>query len=72
MRNYNLARLTMKFFLSQDNDGHWYIVQAARRDDWLTWLEQDEDEEASWEEPDFAERLGGAPDLVEFGEYEIV
>lgn len=61
----------MKHFLSQDNDGHWYIVEVARRDDWLTWLEQDQDDEASWEEPDFAVRLGGAPDLVEFGEYEI-
>lgn len=59
------------FFIDNDHDGHWYIVPADRREEWLNWLEQDEDEEASWTEPDFAIRLGGHPNLVEFSDYEV-
>lgn len=56
----------MRCFLDRDNDGHWYVVQNDFREDWDAWLQLDDDDEAAWDEPDYAYRLGGSPHTVTF------
>jgi hypothetical protein len=46
-----------KYFLDQDNDGHWYMIDADHEDKWNDWLELDSDDEASWNVPEFAEGI---------------
>jgi hypothetical protein len=48
-----------KYFMDCDNSGHNYIVEASRRDEWEAWLGLDEDDEASWNVPDFARSIDG-------------
>lgn len=55
-----------RFFLSRDNDFHWYIIPVARQQEWDEWREISEDDERSWTPPDFAKPVGGAPSLVTF------
>lgn len=62
--------MTKRYFLDQDNSSHWYLVDASRRKEWSAWLELTEDDERSWELPDFAERLDGGPQRVVFTEPE--
>ncbi len=63
---------TKRYFLSQDNSSHWYIVDASKRSEWEAWREIDEDDERSWEAPEFADRLDGDPGRVEFTDPEFV
>lgn len=58
----------MRYFLSQDQSAHWYIIPAERRAEWEQWCSLPEDDEASWEVPWFAQRIGGSPSLVTFEE----
>jgi hypothetical protein len=60
-----------RYFLERDSSSHWYIVPVSRREEWEHWVNLDEDDEASWDEPDFVQRLGGSPTLVTFKEPEI-
>jgi hypothetical protein len=55
----------MKVFLSQDDDGHWYIVEAAKRRQWEEFLNIPSSDERSWGVPAFAEPIDG-PNDVEF------
>jgi hypothetical protein len=55
-----------KYFLDTDNDSHWHLIEAERREDWENWCELDTDDESSWNVPDFAHSLGGGPNCVEF------
>lgn len=55
----------MRYFLDQDDSGHWYLVEEEHRDQWNTWLNLDEDER-SWDVPHYAEELGHAPSLISF------
>ena len=55
-----------RFFLSQDNDSHWYIIPVDKRVEWNDWLELDEDDEPSWMVPEFAKAVGGNPSLITF------
>lgn len=55
-----------RFCLTQDNDGHWYVIPVARQQEWEVWLDLDEDDEAAWEPPSWANRTYGAPSLVSF------
>lgn len=55
-----------RFYLARDNDGHWFVVPIANREDWRTWLDLDGDDERSWTVPDFAEPVDGSPSLVSF------
>jgi len=55
-----------KYFLSTDNSGHWYIVDADHREEWEEWCELDDNDERGWEAPDFAYSVGGCPGQVEF------
>lgn len=62
----------VEYFLGQDNSGHWYLVLASRRQEWYSWTELDDEDEAAWEAPDFAERLDGSPGRVIFSNYRFM
>lgn len=57
-----------RFFLGQDNDCHWYVIPDARRDEWHTWLNIPDDDERSWDAPEWAKPVGGAPGWVTFSD----
>ena len=59
----------MKYFLSQDNDCHWYIVLNENRKEWCEWVELDEDDEKSWDVPNFAQAINN-PYGITFNEFE--
>jgi len=44
-QTYNLVR---------DNDCHWYLIPADKKQEWNDWCDLDSDDEASWNTPDFA------------------
>ena len=54
---------TRGFFPARDNDGHWYLIPEANREEWDRFLNIPEDDQRSWDVPDFAESLGGFPGL---------
>lgn len=57
-----------RYYLSTDNDSHWYVVPLARKDEWDAWRAIPEDDERAWDPPEFAIPVGGAPCLVTFTE----
>ena len=59
------------YFLSQDNDSHWYVIPSEKEEDWNDFLDIDEDDEASWDIPDWADAIGGSPSLVRFPNYRV-
>ncbi|WP_298983411.1 hypothetical protein [uncultured Roseibium sp.] len=48
-----------RFFIGGDNSGHEYAVPVAKRDEWEAWVSLDEDDERSWDAPEFAIRIDG-------------
>lgn len=54
-----------RYFLSQDDSCHWYLIPADRREEWDTWRNLASDDERSWEVPDFA-RFIDNPSFVTF------
>jgi hypothetical protein len=54
------------FFLDRDNSSHWYLVPTPKREEWVRWTNLPEDDERSWDAPEFAKRLDGSPNRVEF------
>lgn len=52
-----------KYFMDQDNSGHNYIIEASRRNEWESWLGIDEDDEESWNVPDFARGIDGISEI---------
>ena len=60
------ARAHRRYCLVQDNDSHWYIIPANRRQDWEAHCELDPNDEASWSDPFWAERIDGDPSTVHF------
>jgi len=55
-----------RYFLDTDASSHWYIVPLSKKKEWEDWCNLDEDDEAAWSAPSFAERIGGSPTLVTF------
>jgi hypothetical protein len=55
----------------QDDSGHWYVIPARKQMAFCAWVESFWDDGESGTQPDWAERVGGAPSLVEFQEYKI-
>jgi hypothetical protein len=55
-----------RYFLNTDNDSHWYLIPTEKREEWENWCELPEGDENSWNVPEWAEALGGAPNQVEF------
>lgn len=60
-----------RHILTMDNDGHWYVIPSAKREEWGAWLDIPSDDERAWDSPDFAKAVGGAPCLVTFADPEI-
>lgn len=60
-----------RFYLTTDNDGHWFIVPVSKQDEWTAWCELDQDDPSAWKYPEFAEGIGGSPTLVTFLKPEI-
>ena len=58
--------MSEEYFLDQDESCHWYIVPEINRQEWNDWCDIDEDDEASWNVPDFAKELGTGPNAVIF------
>jgi hypothetical protein len=57
-----------RYFLGRDNSAHWYLVDASKRAEWEAWCDIPEDDERSWDAPDFAKALGGTPSRVTFAD----
>ena len=55
-----------RYFLSQDNSSHWYIIPVDKQSAWEAWTGLDEDDEKSWTAPEWAIALSGSPSLVTF------
>ena len=55
-----------KYYLDQDNEGHWMLVNSAYACDYQRWLEIDSDDPRAWETPPYAEKIGGNPNVIEF------
>lgn len=55
-----------RFCLVQDNSSHWYLIPTSRRAAWEAHCDLDEDDEAGWEHPEWAERVDGGPEGVHF------
>lgn len=51
-----------------DNSGHEYVIPESKQDEWDTFMEIPEDDERSWDVPEWAERKEGR---FRFTEYEI-
>ena len=58
----------MKFFLSQDESCHWYVIPALHREKWEAFLDIPEDDERSWDAPEWAVTVDHASD-IEFGNW---
>jgi hypothetical protein len=63
---YVRAGARKTYFLSQDNDAHWYLVDNAIRNRWFAWLDIPNDDVRSWEVPEGAERLNGPTSMIIF------
>lgn len=61
-----------RYYLTQDNDSHWYVVPVANKAEWEAWCDIDPDDEAAWVAPAFARQVGGSPCLVTFTDARIV
>jgi hypothetical protein len=48
-----------RFFIGHDQSGHEYLVPLGRIHAWRDWCAIDEDDERSWDVPDFARRIDG-------------
>jgi hypothetical protein len=58
------------YCLKQDNDGHWYVIDLDEEDNFLTWIDDTENDRES--EYDFSDCvIGGNPTLVKFPSYWI-
>jgi hypothetical protein len=57
------------YVLTNDDDGHNYVIPKAREAEWEMWIHS-----KAWElgdVPEYAEAVGGAPSLVSFPSYTI-
>ena len=57
-----------RFFLDQDQSSHWYIIPVGHRAEWDAWRDIPEDDERSWEVPEFAIMVDG-PGRLTFADY---
>lgn len=55
-----------RYFLAQDNDCHWFLVEADRRAEWEAWKKLGPDDVDGWTPPTCATALGGGPSNVTF------
>lgn len=55
------------FFLSQDDDSHWYIIPIERQQEWDNWRAMNDD----FSVPPYAIPVNGAPRRVVFKQYDV-
>ena len=48
-----------RFFVSSDASGHDYLVPVDRYTEWWAWRDISEDDERSWDVPDYAKHIDG-------------
>ena len=53
-----------RYFLGQDQSCHWYIVPVDKYVEFDSWTSLDEDDPASWDEPEYARRIDGAGSIT--------
>lgn len=61
-----------RFFLDQDNDGHWFVVPVSKYVRWEEWLSLDSEDERAWDVPEYITPIDGGPQGVCFPSYEIM
>lgn len=54
----------VRFFIGTDSSSHSYVVPVARRAKWKRWCAIPEDDEASWDVPEWATRIDGAHSIT--------
>lgn len=45
------------FFVDQDNDCHWYLIESSKRKEWEKWKDIPDDNPESWDVPEFAKSI---------------
>lgn len=53
-----------RFFLGRDQSSHWYLVPVVNKLEWEAWTDLPEDDECSWESPEFAKMIDGPYSLT--------
>lgn len=65
-RRCECAPKPKRYFLDQDNDGHWFLVDADKRAEWEEWVKLGPDDETGWRPPEHATELAGGPSNLVF------
>ena len=57
-----------RYFFDSDDDGHYFMVPAERREEWTAWLKvtEDRDNEEGWNAPEWARPLPYHPSRYTF------
>ena len=54
------------YFIDNDDNGHWYVLPAARREEWDSWLDKITNSPAAPVLPAWATYINGPANLIEF------
>ena len=63
--------MSKRYFLSRDNDSHWYVIPVAKQQEWDAFLDIDPEDERAWDMPFWACPVGGSPTLVTFTDPQV-
>lgn len=63
-------KLASRYFEGVDNSSHHYLIPLEKRSEWYAFCELPEDDERSWDTPEWAERLDGG--LLTFEKPEVI
>jgi len=58
------------YILTQDDDGHWFVIPTDREEEWSDYLGKVYSGEDA-EQPDWVDEVGGSYTMVKFSDYEI-
>ena len=56
----------MKYYITTDQDSHYYVVPLEKKDEWEAWCNLDPEQEDAWDPPNFAYAIGGCPTQIVF------
>ncbi len=63
--------MTTRWRMMSDDDNHWYVIPAERREEFLAWVYGDGGANDGAEQPDWAWSVNGHPSHVTFSQVEI-
>lgn len=63
--------MTTRWCLTNDDDGHWYVIPVRRKDEFERWLYGDGGSLDGAPQPPWAWNVNGHPSNVTFSEVEI-